>query len=65
MQFVVQHDEEHLVRYVELVVLDVVVGTPVLAFTELVVAAAVFPAVSHDGRRDGSGVRQEVIVVVG
>jgi len=44
MQLLVQHDQKHVVRNVELIILDLIVGTPVVIFalTVLVVTAAVF-----------------------
>lgn len=54
MQFLAEKDQEHVVGDVELVVLDFVVGTPVVVFTfaVLVVTAAIFEAAPVDGRGD-------------
>lgn len=54
MQFLAEQDQEHVVGNVELVVLNFVVGAPVVvfAFAVLVVAAAIFEATSVDGRGD-------------
>lgn len=55
-----------MVRDVELVVLHFVVGSPVCAGAEGVVASPVFVAVSHDGAGDGGRVAEVVgIVAIG
>lgn len=51
MQLLVQHDQKHVVRNVKLIILDLVVGTPIIIFalTVLVVTAAIFEAAFMDG----------------
>jgi len=46
MQLLVQHDQKHVMRNVELIILDFIVGTPVIVFalTVLVVTSAVLEA---------------------
>jgi hypothetical protein len=64
MQFVVEEEEEQLVRDVELVVLYLVVWTPVFALAEFVVATPIFVAVFPDNRGDGGGVAQVIVVTI-
>lgn len=64
MQFVVEEEQEQLVRDVELVVLYLVVRAPVFTLAEFVVAAPIFVAVFPDNRGNGGGVAQVIIVTI-
>jgi len=64
VQLVVEEHQEHVVGDIELVVLHFVVWTPVLAFSELVIASPIFVAVFQDGGWDGRCVAQVVGITI-
>ena len=64
MQAVAEQNQKHVVGNVEMVVLDFVVGAPVVVFAlaVLVVAAPIFKAAAVDARGDGRGVAGGIVV---
>ncbi len=64
VEFVVEEHEEHVVSYVELIILDFIVRTPVLALSELVVASPIFIAVFPDSGWNRRCIAQVVRITI-
>lgn len=64
MQLVSEKHQKHVMRNVELVVLEFVIWAPVLALTELVISSTILVAMFPDGRRYGCCVAQMVRIPI-
>ena len=64
VQFVIEEEQEQLVRDVELIVLRLVVWAPVFALAEFVIASAIFIAVFPDNGWDGCCIAQVIVVTI-